>query len=161
MLSINLFNEKIFIFLWFWLCLVSLFNLIDLVSWSYTLIIRGQERDSYIKKHLSILNSPTYNARNPINFADSHDRLLFKKFVNSYLRDDVLLALHLLSRNSQDLIVSEIIANMYSLYKAKNRPSSAERSFNPTNRSIVRDVDETNLDANTLNLYSKEKKMNS
>lgn len=112
-LSINLFNEKIFIFLWFWLCLVSIFNVLDLFSWVYTLIINGHDRYSYIRKRLSIINH--------VADASTQDRALFKKFVNSYLREDVILALRLLSRNSQDLIVSEIVANLFKHYKSKHR----------------------------------------
>lgn len=148
-LSINLFNEKIFIFLWFWLCLVSLFNIIDLVSWIYTLVINSHERYAYIRKRLTVLNSTS-----GINFSDSTDKHLFKKFVKSYLREDVVLALRLLSRNSQDLIVSEIIANLYKLYKSKQYKSQHyqpnplllasqnQAALNPKSKSIV--IDETN-----------------
>ncbi len=114
-LSINLFNEKIFIFLWFWLCLVSIFNVWDLISWSYTLIINSHERYSYVKRRLNALN--TINK----NLSDPENRTLFKKFVNHYLKEDGVLALRLLSRNSQDLIVSEIINNLYELYRKQQR----------------------------------------
>ncbi|CAF0970334.1 unnamed protein product [Brachionus calyciflorus] len=117
-LSINLFNEKIFIFLWFWLCVVSIFNIFDLISWSYTLIINTHESYSYVKRRLNVLNSPIVNARkSDLNF----DEKLYKSFVNNYLKEDGILALRLLSRNSQDLIVSELINSLFNLYKAEMR----------------------------------------
>ena len=45
------------------------------------------------------------------------DKQLFKKFVNGYLKEDGVLALRILSRNSQDLIVSEAVANLYTQFK--------------------------------------------
>ncbi len=47
----------------------------------------------------------------------SEDKLLIKNFVKNYLKEDGVLALRLLSRNSQDLIVSELISNLFFSYK--------------------------------------------
>ena len=92
----------------------------DLVSWSYTLIINSSERYSYVKRRLNALN---YTAnKSPLNqLSTQEDKKLFRKFVNDYLREDGVLALRLLSRNSQDLIVSEVVSNLYSLYKSQQR----------------------------------------
>jgi hypothetical protein len=79
------------------------------------LIINSHERYSYVKRRLNALN--TINK----NLSDSENRTLFKKFVNHYLKEDGVLALRLLSRNSQDLIVSEIINNLYELYRKQQR----------------------------------------
>lgn len=114
-LSINLFNEKIFIFIWFWLCLVSIFNLFDLVSWTYTLVINSNERYNYVKKRL-------YNIKKS---DEIEDKQLFKKFVNGYLKEDGVLALRILSRNSQDLIVSEAVANLYTQFKNQYKQKCA------------------------------------
>ena len=118
MLSINLFNEKIFIFIWFWLFLVSLFNLFDLISWIYILIINTHERYKYVKRRLNSLNSNT-NISGVLD--DFEDKKLFKRFVNNYLREDGILALRLMSRNSHDLIVSEVIKNLYKLYSSDQK----------------------------------------
>ncbi|VDD75295.1 unnamed protein product [Mesocestoides corti] len=39
-LRINIFNEKIYIFLWFWFFLVSVLNLLSLLRWCYKLMFR-------------------------------------------------------------------------------------------------------------------------
>ena len=114
-LSINLFNEKIFIFLWFWLCLVSIFNVFDTISWCYSLIINNHERYAYVKQRLYASNA--YTKGTQFFLQDAEDKRLFKKFVNNYLQEDGVLALRLLSRNSQDLIVSEVVAKLFASYK--------------------------------------------
>ena len=119
-LSINLFNEKIFIFLWYWLCFISVFNVIDLITWSYSLIINSHERYMYIKRRLMFLNSPTglanasQNQKTPL--LNYKNKKMFRKFVNNYLKEDGVLALRLMSRNAHDLIVTEVISKLYDLY---------------------------------------------
>lgn len=113
-LSINLFNEKIFIFLWFWLCLVSFMNLFDLIGWIHSLIINSQDRYAYVKQRLYASNNGN---KQPVLIVTSEDKRLFKKFVNNYLKEDGVLALRLLSRNSQDLIVAEVVNKLFETYK--------------------------------------------
>ena len=113
--------------MWFWLCIVSIFNICDLFSWTYTLILNNHERYTYVKRRLVALNPTTSNRNLYFNFSDAEEKRLFKKFVNSYLREDGVLALRLLSRNSQDLIVSEVIANLFRLYKEQNKQQKQQQ----------------------------------
>jgi hypothetical protein len=123
-LQINLFNEKIFIFIWYWLCLVSLFNFFDLLSWSYKLVINSRERYMYVKKRMLKPNKDVsaFMLRHDDKLADNlvrsnkFNKKVFQKFVNNYLREDGVLALRLLSRNAHDLIVSEVVTKLYELY---------------------------------------------
>jgi hypothetical protein len=133
-LSINLFNEKIFIFLWYWLCFISIFNILDLISWSYTLLINSHERYMYVKRRL--LNTSLLNAtkQQRVPLLTYKNKKTFHKFVNNYLKEDGVLALRLLSRNSHDLIVTEVIAKLYDLYLIRQREkvvSSDEESARP------------------------------
>ena len=131
MLSINLFNEKIFIFLWFWLCIVSIFNAGDLFVWCYRLILNNQERYRYVKRRIAVLANTHASARMLTASDSGENKRMFKRFVNEYLREDGILALRLLSRNSQDLIVSEVITNLYSMYtrgQRMHKNSAGQRS---------------------------------
>ncbi len=115
MLSINLFNEKIFIFLWFWICLVSFMNIFDLIGWVHSLIMNKSARYGYIRQRLLASNNNNKNGR--VNLADPEDKKYFKKFVNNYLKEDGVLALRFLSRNSQDLVVAEVVQKLFESYK--------------------------------------------
>ena len=146
-LSINLFNEKIFIFIWFWLCLVSIFNIFDLISWTYTLIINSNERYNYVKKRL-------YNIKRS---DDIEDKQLFRKFVNSYLREDGVLALRILSRNSQDLIVSEAVANLYNSFKVQYKQKHLRQKHLKINLATINDEW---AEANKLSEHTQSTKTN-
>ena len=144
-MSINLFNEKIFIFIWFWLCIVSMFNIFDLVSWTYTLIINSNERYNYVKKRL-------HNIRKS---DDIEDKQMFKKFVNSYLKEDGVLALRILSRNSQDLIVSEAVANLYNLFKNQYRQKHVAHKHHKRNNTSYGDDSSEPNNLNDLTRFIK------
>jgi hypothetical protein len=119
-LSINLFNEKIFIFLWYWFCFISVFNIIDLIMWSYSLIINSHERYLYIKRRLMFLNTPSSLQNAPQHqktpLLNYKNKKMFRKFVNNYLKEDGVLVLRLMSRNAHDLIVTEVISKLYEIY---------------------------------------------
>lgn len=116
-LSINLFNEKIFIFLWFWICLVAFMNIFDLFGWIHSLIVNSTNRYGYVKQRLYAANNNNSVRDKKIFLNDPEDKKYFKKFVNNYLKEDGVLALRFLSRNSQDLIVSEVVAKLFESYK--------------------------------------------
>lgn len=43
-LMINMFNEKIFIFLWFWFAIVAVISILSLVHWLLISFLPGQVR---------------------------------------------------------------------------------------------------------------------
>ncbi len=55
-LRINLFNEVIYIFMWFWLCILAVFSLIDFLTWMMRLIVPG-DKLRFIKRHIDIYNT--------------------------------------------------------------------------------------------------------
>ena len=50
-MPINLFNEKIFIALWFWMVFVMVMNILSFFSWFIRMISPG-DRLNYVKNHL-------------------------------------------------------------------------------------------------------------
>lgn len=113
-LPINLFNEKIFLILWFWIFLLAIFNLFDFIAWLIR-IIRVGSRSSYVKRKLEMIQ-----ARN--TRTDLDDKKTRRDFVYRYLDVDGCFALRLLARNGQDIIVSDVIERLYRHYcEERNR----------------------------------------
>ena len=117
-LPINLFNEKIFLVLWFWILLLSAFNIGDFLSWILR-IIRVDGRTAYVRRKLAM--SGVLLSQNPDQFttdekARAIDRTFTRGFVKDYLQEDGCFALRLLARNGQDIIVGEVIDRLYRHY---------------------------------------------
>jgi hypothetical protein len=52
-LPINLFNEQIFSFLWFWFILVAFFSLVSLLVWMIRSLVRSS-KGHYVRKFLKV-----------------------------------------------------------------------------------------------------------
>ncbi|XP_013415361.1 innexin unc-9 [Lingula anatina] len=105
-LPINLFNEKIYLFIWFWLIFVSAVTVFGFLTWLAVFFVG--ERKEYIKKNLKLMGD--YNTK---------DKDRFKKFVTEYLKVDGVFVCKLIQRNTNDVIVSEFVAELWDFYKNK------------------------------------------
>ncbi|KAL8584973.1 hypothetical protein ACOMHN_043609 [Nucella lapillus] len=119
-LPINLFNEKIFIFIWFWLVLVAFFTCLNLMAWFYRVLFK-RNRATYIKKYLKINNE----------LHTGFDKKLCAKFAEQYLRDDGVFVMRVISKNSTDLVVTDLVDKMWKMYKEKTQPEAIEEPGQP------------------------------
>jgi hypothetical protein len=152
-LRINLFNEVIYIFMWFWLCMLALFSLVDYITWTFRLLISG-DKLRFIKRHLDIYNynMPSHlqqskaskdkaslneqprtshssqeqiysnnlpsNAKPDFEYIDiEKEKKLMKEFTFSYLKDDGIFAMRIMASSASDLIVTEIISELWKNFK--------------------------------------------
>ena len=136
-LPINLFNEKIFIFIWFWLCFVAfitvygiLFSIISFRASSrmsfikryFNFKINNQNRQYFLHNYLDNNLNHTYmnidlppSARNPeLNLTTKRNKKLFKLFIFDYLKYDGILLLWIIKQNSNDIVVGELIHLLWS-----------------------------------------------
>lgn len=114
-LPINLFNEKIYIFLWFWILFIALVTVIGFVYMLWTLF--AMNRVTYLRKYLRVMNK--------IKKYNPTDERLVKQFVNEYLRQDGVFALRLMAKNTNDVITAEIIGALFDFYKKHYKPAKA------------------------------------
>lgn len=117
-LPINLFNEKIFLILWFWILLLAMFNLGDFISWLIR-SIRVDSRSAYVHRKLamnSALNEPLDNVTD-MEQIRSAEKGFTRDFVRYYLQEDGCFALRLLARNGQDIIVGDVVDQLYKHYR--------------------------------------------
>ena len=105
-LPINLFNEKIFIFLWFWLFVVAIVSCGSYVSWLYYVLV-GSNRYRYAKKYLSMHG----------HIENTVDTKLARKFADEYLRDDGIFVLRIVGKNSSELVLGDLVSNLWRIYK--------------------------------------------
>lgn len=99
-LPINLFNEKIFIFIWFWLLGIILATVVNLIHWGVkTFWLPTQVR--YIKRQL---RSMDYDKREPHAVS---------KFTEYYLRRDGVFIVRMVSKNAGIHIRNKYFANMH------------------------------------------------
>lgn len=121
-LPINLFNEKIYICLWFWFIFVALVTFLSLIRWIWTVGFR-YSRTGYVKKHLKIMGR--------FNRDSDRDYKLANKFTECYLRLDGIFVLKLVAKNSTDLVVADIVAALWDNYKTKPLHGNSAREFSP------------------------------
>ncbi|CAF1601300.1 unnamed protein product [Adineta ricciae] len=119
-LPINLFNEKIFLILWFWIILLATFNICDFISWLLR-ILRVDGRSAYVRRKLALNRAVSRDSADGRVKSDGdqlYEKLRTRAFVRDYLQEDGCFALRLLARNGQDIIVGDIIDKLYTHFCA-------------------------------------------
>lgn len=110
-LMINMFNEKIYLFLWVWLCFIGVCTSINFVYWMFTLV-PSYCRYRFIHKYLRIGAEMT-------NSTD--DRRLVEKFVSKALRSDGVLLMRFISGHTGDMLVTELMFRLFQEFIAKTK----------------------------------------
>ena len=116
-LPINLFNEKIYIFLWFWMVFLAATTCLSFQRWVWVLCFRSI-RVRYIRKHLLIMGK--------LNPDDDRDAKLSWNFTERYLRQDGIFVLKLVAKNSTELVVADIVSALWDNYL--NKPMNVRTS---------------------------------
>jgi len=107
-LPINLFNEKIFLFVWFWLVFVGILTLFSLFMWIFRFTYGpGQRR--YVKRHLAFVK----------RLDGEQDRKKANAFVRRYLSHDGIFVLRLLAHNTSTVTATEFVTALWDNIKDK------------------------------------------
>ncbi|KAK3082783.1 hypothetical protein FSP39_005191 [Pinctada imbricata] len=106
-LPVNFFNEKFFIFLWFWISLVVICSAINFIR-AIFLILHSEQKVFFTRKYL-LMNFP-YDEKN------YHMNKLVRKFTENHLRQDGIFLLKLVSDNSSTVFVSDVVMQLWELY---------------------------------------------
>ncbi|CAF0898049.1 unnamed protein product [Adineta steineri] len=166
-LPINLFNEKIFLILWFWILLLAAFNIGDFVSWLVRMI-NVESRTSYVTRKLRMSNAviPPDNDDDDWPELEKQYKLNdknIKKFTREFLQEDGCFALRLLARNGQDIIVGEVIDYLYKYYCQKyiHGHTNTDQPIDHSSRSVPSNSHRFPKQQNTTNrLPSMERSNN-
>ena len=109
-LPINLFNEKIYIFLWFWMVFVFGVTILSLARWIWVLMFR-YSRVRYIRTHLLIMKR--------LDTQSDRELRMSEAFTENYLRQDGIFVLKLVAKNSTELVVADIVSALWDNYRQK------------------------------------------
>lgn len=104
-LPINMFLEKIYIFLWFWHIMLTIVTITSLVGWLRRLFWR-RSRLKFVRHYLKVVN-----ALPPV--LDPRDRQRTRQFVEEYLTPDAFFLIRLIGANSGDLLASELTHQLW------------------------------------------------
>ncbi|XP_046563542.1 innexin unc-9-like [Haliotis rubra] len=105
-LPYNILNERIFAFLWFWYVCVATITIANFLFW----IVRNNVRVKqfgYVKKYLKVMDE----------LHGDEDRKLARKFAEQYLRSDGIFVLRVVGKNTNEIVLGDIIQNLWRLYK--------------------------------------------
>ncbi len=107
-LSFNMFNERMYAFIWMWIFLILIpFAIMDIGIWINRVIFRGHRyRYRFIKKRLDMAN-----------YRKNTDRHLLKLFCEKYCGMDGIFILRLLEHNSNAAVVYDLINKMWISFK--------------------------------------------
>jgi len=116
-LPINLFNEKIFLFLYFWMLFVAALTLYSLILWIIRFAV-GNGRRQYVKRHLRFVDK----------LKDDHEnKVTARRFVHTYLGEDGVFILRLVAHNTNTITVTEFVEALWENFKAKPMAMKGEQ----------------------------------
>jgi len=108
-LPINAYNEKIYMFLWFWMVFVALASGLSLLMWLCRALLYV-DRVRFIENHLKLgdrlQSSP-----------GAREAELARKFARDYLRQDGALLLRLIAHNTDNITTTELVCSLWDGWK--------------------------------------------
>ncbi|VDP64888.1 unnamed protein product, partial [Schistosoma curassoni] len=131
-LPVNMLNEKIYIFLWWWILLVCVVNFHSLLRWCLQFACQNRGCQfviNYIKLSNVLTSSELYFA---------------EKFARKFLRRDGMFLLRMLALNAGEMVTSDIVNEMWLNYRriviepvVENHKHHSQR-LNPNESSLDR-----------------------
>lgn len=111
LLTMNMFNEKVFVLFWFYLVYVAIVTVINALGWAMK-ILRGGSRAGYINTLLRLSKSADIDLDN-----NEDHKVMFKEFVRSFLRPDGVFTFRLINANTTTVVMHEIMGKLWNLWK--------------------------------------------
>uniref|UniRef100_A0A0N5A9F0 Innexin n=1 Tax=Syphacia muris TaxID=451379 RepID=A0A0N5A9F0_9BILA len=105
-LMINMFNEKIYLFIWFWFLFVAISTVMNCLYWFFTLFF-SRNREKTARTMLSNLK---------LNDSIIEDRNILRQFVHKGLRPDGILLLRFIDTYAGGMTARDICAQLFVSY---------------------------------------------
>ncbi|UJR13306.1 hypothetical protein I4U23_000324 [Adineta vaga] len=139
-LPFNLFNQQIFTYLYFWLLILSFFNIASILIWLYRM--SPCTSFHYLERRLSM---------HFLTHEHSNEQELRHIFVYRYLQGDGTFMLRLLASNVSDFVCTKIILELYRKFRTAvlNDKIGRESLFEPTTEKKTENEDNPTDDEHT------------
>ncbi|VDO57337.1 unnamed protein product [Haemonchus placei] len=124
-LSLNMFNEKIFLFLYFWFILVGILTAFDAIHLAYSTRLNSQKLQ-FVRKFIK-------------STADEDD--LMEDFCIYQVNPDMIVILNMIGAHANDVISSEVLQQMWKNYKKRREEIGHDLTFPQVKKNG--DVEET------------------
>ncbi|VDL95133.1 unnamed protein product [Schistocephalus solidus] len=113
-LPINMLNEKLYIFLWFWICFLLTITCGSLLLWLLR-IASPFHRRRFVRRYLRAhkLQTPT----------ESGPSSLLDEFVDTYLRRDGIFLVRMIAINAGHVVASEVVTVLWKNYLHRTEAS--------------------------------------
>ena len=128
-LPINIFNEKIFTLVWFWLLVVGVVTVVSLLGWLNRLVYWPTQY-RYVRRQLAAAGAAALGSVTASVAAATVGLSLDepgagktdqRRFADVYLRRDGLFVLRLVATNVGDLVSTELLAELWNAYSLTHR----------------------------------------
>lgn len=179
-LGINLFNEVIFVLVWYWIVFCGTITLADLCFQVLNLAFFSEYyRKLFALKYLELIHlNSSKSWRHQTSDSEGSDKnqneiVVFERFCQLYFNNDTIFALKVVEQNASSLIVSDIIESLWlkfklinhyrtneehtlfalsrlKLNKAKSRKTSESSGNELTNLKYKKSKRQANLSSNEL-----------
>ncbi|CAJ0944602.1 unnamed protein product, partial [Mesorhabditis belari] len=106
-LMINMFNEKIFVFLWFWVFVVLAFSFYSMIFWLATGFSTNVGKNA-VKKYIQKID--------PSVKENTYKKSLLQSFVVEKLRADGVFLIRLISSNSGEMVTYSLLKTLWEEY---------------------------------------------
>jgi hypothetical protein len=135
-LPINLYNESIYVFLWFWMVLVASVSILSFLVWLIRSVIPC-DRVRFVRNHLSFTSNGSLLMTVPggadvstsvdQSFEGIKDKKYIEQFTSSYLKPDGVFLLRLIAHNTNGITTTEITRELWSLWYDREQSTSKPR----------------------------------
>ncbi|CDS37736.1 Innexin unc 7 [Echinococcus multilocularis] len=127
-LTMNVLNEKIYLFLWMWILAVLAVTAITTAAWMWRLLVRAHS-NSYLRAFLytSLLAPPPFRSSDTMEVVEvgggvyqtaSLDGTLVERFLTEVVGNDGDLMIRMLRCNAGDIVTGEVFVTWWWVFKA-------------------------------------------
>ncbi|CAB3407350.1 unnamed protein product [Caenorhabditis bovis] len=117
-LMINMFNEKVYVFLWFWLAFVAVVTIMNTFNWIRKLYLPSAKK-SHIASYLRVDGI----------LDDDSSKRVFDKFVDYKLKTDGVFISHLIDNNSGSVFTHDVIVDLWDRFLTEENNALPSKEF--------------------------------